>query len=244
RLGWSRAPAGTDGEWTLRWNGAAFDVAMADRARGVADSLATRPLKPLGFQGAHGDSRKGAGTGGGSQYYSCTPPAAAGAPALGGRTVAVRGESWMDKEFGSNQLGEGQVGWDWLSLQLADGRELMLYRLRDRAGRVDFAHGTLVSRAGEARYLAAGDFTVRATGSWKSRARGAECRGGWVVGVRGADLGLEVAPELGDQGTRSELVRDLVYWGGAVSVRGPDGAPAGRGYVELTGYGNSRRPAG
>ena len=243
RLGWSRAPAGTDGEWTLRWNGAAFDVAVADRARGLAYSLATRPLKPLVFEGPNGYSRKGGDTAAASQYYSFTRLATEGTLALGGRTVAVRGESWMDKEFGSSQLGEGQVGWDWFSLQLADGRELMLYLLRDRTGGIDFAHGTLVFGAGEPRYLAAGDFAVRVTRRWTSRASGAEYPAGWVVQVGSADLRLEVTPELDDQENRSELVRDLAYWEGAVSVRGPDGAPAGRGYVELTGYGATRRPA-
>ena len=42
----------------------------------------------------------------------------------------VEGESWMDKEFSSSQLGERQVGWDWFSLRLDDGRELMLYLMR------------------------------------------------------------------------------------------------------------------
>jgi predicted secreted hydrolase len=149
----------------------------------------------------------------------------------------------MDKEFGSSQLGEGQVGWDWFSLQLGDGRELMLYLLRDRAGRTDFGHGTLVSRDGAPRYLAADDFAVRATGRWTSRASGADYPAGWIVEVPGADLRLEVTPELDDQENRSELVRDLAYWEGAVVVRGPGGAPAGRGYVELTGYGTTRRPA-
>jgi predicted secreted hydrolase len=243
RLAWSRAPAGTDGEWTLRWNGQAFDVTMADRARGIAYTLATRPLKPLVFQGPNGYSRKGAASTAASQYYSFTRLGTEGTLTLDGRTVAVRGESWMDKEFGSSQLGENQVGWDWFSLQLTDGRELMLYLLRDRAGRTDFGHGTLVSRAGEPRYLGAGEFAVRATRRWTSRASGAEYPAGWIVEVAGAGLRLEVAPELDDQENRSELVRDLAYWEGAVTLRGPDGAPAGRGYVELTGYGTTRRPA-
>ena len=61
RLAWSRAPAGTDGRWTLDWNGEAFDLGMADSSRGIALRLATRPLKPLVFQGPNGYSRKGAG---------------------------------------------------------------------------------------------------------------------------------------------------------------------------------------
>jgi predicted secreted hydrolase len=242
RLAWSRGPAGTETPWTLDWNGEAFDVAMADRVRGLAFRLATHPAKPLVFQGPGGFSRKAQAAGAASQYYSFTRLRTTGTLALDDRTWTVGGESWMDKEFGSTQLGEAQVGWDWFSLQLGDGRELMLYLLRDRSGAVDFASGTLVSAAGRARHLAPAEFSVRATARWKSAASGAEYPAGWVVELPGEGVRLEVVPELADQENRSRLVRDLVYWEGAVAIRTADGAPAGRGYVELTGYGRSRRP--
>jgi predicted secreted hydrolase len=245
RLAWSRAPAGTDGRWTLDWNGEAFDLAMADNARGIALRLATRPLKPLVFQGPNGYSRKGGGGAtAASHYYSFTRLATHGTAEVGGRAHAVRGESWMDKEFGSSQLGEGQVGWDWFSLQLADGRELMLYLMRDRTGRVDFARGTVVAADGRARYLEAGEFSARATARWRSAASGADYPARWTVEVPSEGWRLEVVPELADQENRSELVRGLHYWEGAVAVRGPGGAPAGRGYVELVGYGSKARGYG
>ena len=242
-IAWSRAPAGTDGRWTLSWNGRGFDFAMVDRARGVAFELNTEPAKPLVFQGPNGYSRKGAGATAASQYYGFTRLRTAGALALDGATWSVRGESWMDKEFGSNQLGENQVGWDWFSLQLADGRELMLYLLRNKAGAVDFARGTLVAAEGMARYLEPRDWVVRSTETWTSRATGARYPSRWVVELPADGLRLEVVPELADQENRSRLVADLHYWEGAVRVLGGDGAAVGRGYVELTGYGTKRRPA-
>ena len=39
----------------------------------------------------------------------------------------VQGTSWFDHEFGSNQLTSNQVGWDWFSLHLSDGHDLMIY---------------------------------------------------------------------------------------------------------------------
>jgi predicted secreted hydrolase len=244
RLAWSRGPAGTDDAWTVDWNGQAFDVAMRDRARGLAFRLATQPRKPLVLQGPGGWSRKGGEPGAASHYYSFTRLATTGTLALGERTWTVSGESWMDKEFGSSQLGSRQVGWDWFSLQLADGREVMLYLLRDAEGRVDFASGTLVPVAGAPRYLVARDFVVRPTRRWRSPDSGADYPAGWIVELPAEGIRLEVAPELADQENRSRLVRDLFYWEGAVALRGPDGAPAGRGYVELTGYGKARRPDG
>ncbi|MFQ5893180.1 MAG: lipocalin-like domain-containing protein, partial [Nitrospinota bacterium] len=167
-IAWSRAPAGTDGTWTLRWNREAFDFAMRDDAQGMAFALSTRPAKPLVFQGPGGFSRKGQGTGAASHYYSFTRLSTEGALLLDGTTFTVRGESWMDKEFSSTQLADHQAGWDWFSLQLEDGREIMLYVLRDKAGGVDFAQGTIVSKKGEARYLARQDWSVRATRTWTS----------------------------------------------------------------------------
>jgi predicted secreted hydrolase len=53
--------------------------------------------------------------------------------------------------------------------------------------------------------------------------------------VPGAGLALEIVPRLADQ----ELIVGTRYWEGAVRVEGTaDGrAIAGRGYVELVGYG-------
>ncbi len=242
-IAWSRAPAGTEGRWTLRWNGEAFDFAMADREVGMEFSLSTRPVKPLVFQGPNGYSKKGTGPTSASQYYSFTRLLTEGTVSVEGETVAVRGESWMDKEFGSNQLGEHQAGWDWFSLQLADGREVMLYLMRDSSGKVDFARGTLVSRTGEARYLAAADFSMRVTETWTSRETGATYPARWILDLPEVGLRMEVAPELADQENQSRAVSTLFYWEGAVRVLTGEGKRMGKGYVELVGYGTESKPA-
>ena len=109
-LAWCRGPAGTPELWTLRWNGVAFDLSMADRNRGIAFDLTTRPEKPMIFQGPEGYSQKGAAPSEASLYYSFTRLRTSGTVTQNGATVAVRGQSWMDKEFGSNQLAPEQVG--------------------------------------------------------------------------------------------------------------------------------------
>ena len=63
--------------------------------------------------------------------------------------LAVEGSAWMDHEFFTDQLGLGQSGWDWLGLQLDDGSELMVYRLRRSDGTADpFSAGTFVAEDG------------------------------------------------------------------------------------------------
>ena len=73
----------------------------------------------------------------------------------------VTGESWMDHEFGTSFLEPEQRGWDWLSIQLSDDRELMLYQLRRADGTRDpRSSGTLVDAERQATHLADDDFTL------------------------------------------------------------------------------------
>ena len=241
-IAWSRAPAGTDGTWSLRWNGSGFDFSMMDVRQGIAFSLSTRPAKPLVFQGPDGYSRKGEGPSSASQYYSFTRLETTGEIRLADERLAVTGQSWMDKEFGSQQLESHQAGWDWFSLQLDDGREAMLYVLRDTTGAVDFSRGTLVPTSGEARYLAPDEFSVRSTATWESPRTDAVYPAGWEVALPGEGLRMLVLPVMADQENRSDLMKSMFYWEGAVEITGLDGKPIGRGYVELVGYGTGSRP--
>jgi predicted secreted hydrolase len=241
-IAWARAPAGTEGRWTLDLADGAFQLAVEDRAHGLAYRLAARPEKPLVFQGPGGFSRKSSRDGFASLYYSFTRLATEGTVTVGGRTLRVRGRSWMDREIGSSQLAPSQVGWDWFGLQLADGRDLMLYVLRRADGSADFARGTLVAADGGARWLSAGDFTVRATGSWRSPETRATYPAGWRVEVPSAGLVIQVEPWMADQENRAPRAGGLFYWEGAVRVRDAAGKPWGEGYVELTGYGEKNRP--
>jgi predicted secreted hydrolase len=160
-----------------------------------------------------------------------------------GERFRVAGESWMDKEFGSNQLGPEQVGWDWFSLRLDDGRDLMVYQLRNGAGEVDYARATVVGTAGAAQYLESDAFALEVTDHWTSPGTGTRYPAGWRLRVPGSALELTVVPEMARQENVSRLIPNLFYWEGSVRVLGPGGQVLGRGYVELTGYGKGARPA-
>jgi len=243
RIAWARGPAGTDGPWSLRWNGEAFDVAVRDDAQGIAFELATRPAKPLVLQAQEGYSRKSdAGEGAASLYYSFTRLDTQGTLELGGTTYVVRGQSWMDHEFSTGSLAERQVGWDWFGLQLDDGREVMLYVLRGADGGTDFARGTMVDRDGEARYLAAESFRVEAHETWTSPETGSTYPARWTVEIPSTGIVLDVRPDVANQEDVGRLAGRLRYWEGAVTLRDGQGRPVGSGYVELTGYGEENRP--
>jgi predicted secreted hydrolase len=241
-IAWARAPAGTEGRWTLDLAGDTWSFAVEDRARGLAYDLTARPERPLVFQGPEGLSKKAPQEGFASLYYSFTRLATEGTVTLGGERWRVRGSSWMDREIGSSQLAPEQVGWDWFALRLADGRDLMLYLLRRPDGSTSFAKGTLVGADGTVRWLAAEDFTARATATWKSRETRAVYPSAWTVEVPSAGIALQLAPELADQENRTRLGGGVFYWEGAVRLRDAAGRRAGEGYVELTGYGEKSRP--
>jgi len=240
-LAWSLGPPGTDGRWQLLFDDGVFTFRMEDDAQRTAFVLQARPARPLIFQGPGGYSKKGAGGEAASLYYSFTRLTTRGTLTTGGEARRVEGESWMDREFSSNQLEPNQAGWDWFSLQLSDGRDLMLYLLRDRRGRVDFARGTLVASGGKVRYLTAADWTLAVEDSWKSARTGAVYPARWRLQLSDADIDVLLEPLLPDQENVSGR-SGVHYWEGAVKITDRTGAAAGRGYVELTGYGEGSRP--
>jgi predicted secreted hydrolase len=143
----SRGGPGLAGAETARyhvWNDdwtAGLDTAgrHAIEARGSAIGVALTldPGKPPVVNGVGGISQKGAQAGNASHYYSLTRMPTRGTLTIDGATVPVTGTSWMDHEFGTSFLEAGQQGWDWLSMQLDDCRELMLYQLRSADGSRD-----------------------------------------------------------------------------------------------------------
>lgn len=240
-LAWARAPPGTDGRWTLALEGGAFRLDARDDARGVALDLVARPLKPVALQGPNGLSVKSAG-GHASLYASITRLATAGTLTVGGRTHRVRGESWLDQEIGSSQLAPDQVGWDWWSLRLDGGRDLMLYVLRGADGEPSWRNATLVEPDGRVRLLGPGEWSVRSTGTWTSPATGVVYPSGWEIAVPGEDIRLTATPSVPGSENVSGLVPGLSYWEGPVRLTGPRGVTLGGGYVELTGYAGGRLP--
>ncbi len=205
----------------------------------IAFDLELAPVKPPAIHGAGGVSRKSAGVGNASHYYSFTRMTARGRLTVDRHTLDATGEAWMDHEFGTSELGPGQVGWDWFSLQLDDGRELMLYRLRLKDGRTEpQSSGTLVGRDGRTRALAVDAFQLDPLSTWRSARTGGVYPARWRVRVPSLGLDVELVPVVDDQELVTATTGGIAYWEGAVTVRGTgSGRPVkGRGYVELTGY--------
>jgi predicted secreted hydrolase len=213
-------------------------VDLDGKEAGVALTLAAaRPPVP---QGVEGYSRKGAAPGNASAYYSITRLTTNGTLRVGDQQYQVSGSSWFDREWGTSFLAPGVVGWDWFSLQLEDGRDLMFYRLRDDAGNsTPFSAGTLVLVDGadegmRSERLDGSDVVLEPLQWWTSPDTGVRYPVVWKLELPAHDLALEVSASLPSQ----ELDLAARYWEGAVEVSGKEGdrVVSGRGYLELAGY--------
>ena len=156
-----------------------------------------------------------------------------------GEMVAVTGASWMDHEFGTTFLEASQVGWDWFSLQLDDGSDLMLFQLRRTSGEPDpHSSGTWVDAAGVATGLRAGEFTLVPGRRWSSPSSEAVYPLEWRIELPGREARLDISAVVDAQELDMGASTGLIYWEGAVTVSGQvdDRAVSGRGYLEMTGY--------
>jgi predicted secreted hydrolase len=218
------------GGWNLDIGDSGFTIAASDDAFGL--DLKLRPQKPPVLHGQGGVIDFGAV--GWSYYYSQTRLAVEGRVTLAGVERDVTGLAWFDHQWG-DFLVTGQGGWDWFSLQLEDGRELMATALRDADGDVSTTYGTLVGESGNTEHLDAAALQILVLDRWRSPHSGADYPARWRLIVPAAGLDLDLVPTIPDQELDTRASTGTIYWEGSVDAR-QAGQPAGRGFVELTGY--------
>ncbi len=208
-----------------------------DREHAIGLALELDATKPLVLHGREGVSQKGTEPGNASAYMSWTRLRSIGTITFEGQALAVEGESWFDHEWGTSQLGRGVTGWDWFGLRLSDGRELMLYRLRDEhGGATTSSSATLVERDGSARFIASTDFELAVLEHWGDAPSGARYPSRWKLRLPTLDLELEITPQVANCEIDGRGSTGITYWEGPVTVTG---SVRGSGYAELTGYAGS-----
>lgn len=223
------------GDWEMR--AAAGEYELRAALEGYAIDL---QLRARGEPVAHNDGRGyiDVGLASGSYYYSRTDIDVTGTLTVEGQALEVAGKAWMDRQWGNFILVDGG-GWDWFSLSLDNGTDLMLFRLRgveEIGDPPDF--GTLARPDGEAVHLPEGSFTIEPLEHWTSERSGATYPIAWRVTIPGEELELEVRAALPDQELDTTASTGTIYWEGEVEITGTSrGVPiTGLGYVELTGY--------
>jgi predicted secreted hydrolase len=202
--------------------------------------LALTAQTPLVIFGTNGVSRKADDPQAASHYLTFPRLAAAGVVAIDETNLAVTGEAWMDHEFSSSQLGAGQVGWDWLSLQLFDHRELMAYRMRRQDGSTDpFSTVAWIDAQGKVRQTGPNDFKWTVFSRWRSPHTGTDypalMRLSAVNPVTGKTEDFTIQPVAADQELAGQA-GGVGYWEGDCRVLDDNKKEIGRAYMELTGY--------
>jgi len=228
-----------NGNWELRWNSDDQLQLIATDGQ-FSLELTLVPQKPPVIQGENGVSRKSASVGQASHYISFTRLKTTGTITRNEKNVQVNGTSWMDHEFFTRQLGDDQVGWDWLGVQLDDNSELMLYQFRRKDGSVDsFSSGTFVDGQGRSVHLPSADFHLFPSGgTWTSSVTSARYPIAWTMEVPKLGLKLQASTRLKSQELAGNRRLAPNYWEGAITVQGTrNGATVrGVGYLEMTGY--------
>jgi predicted secreted hydrolase len=205
---------------------------------GYALDLVVNPTKPASL---HGDTPGilSMGPGGVSYYVSHTRMEVSGSlrgPCRLPRAcpaTAVQGQAWFDHQWGDFRI-DRFGGWDWFALQFDDGADLMLYLIRGEDGALTSAEGSYVTADGRTLPLTEDAFELEPTGAaWTSPETGATYPAGWRIRVPAHGVDVLLVPLVSDQEMDTRATTRIVYWEGAVDVRGER---PGVGFVELTNY--------
>ena len=249
-LGLSGAAPDRHAVWLGKWradalpddpHGVRLRVASAGK---FSLDLTLRAQKPPVLHGQAGLDAKGPRPGQASWYYSLPRLKTGGVLSLDGARMVVRGDTWMDHEFGTSQLSPGVVGWDWLALRLDDGHDLMLYRLRlGSGGAAPQSAGSWIAPDGKRVPLSLaadrpGGGVMRPGRLWRSPGSGGAYPLEWTISLPTLALELRVTPAFDAQEQLAGPGTPFAYWEGVVRAEGTRaGRPlGGEGYLELTGY--------
>jgi predicted secreted hydrolase len=218
-------------DWRLQYDAQRDSWQLQLPTEGFDLSLNLVPASPIILQGDQGLSRKSSEPGNASYYYSLPRLQASGRLRLRGESLAVQGLAWLDREWSTSALGPGQTGWDWLSLHLQDGRNLMYYQLRRADGSSDpHSSGSVSDADGLRRRLDRSQVRLIPLAWWSAGDRRYPIE--WRLQLQDEPHAWRIRALLADQ----EMRLGVRYWEGAVEVTDVvSGTPLGHGYLEMAG---------
>ncbi len=219
---WSLSRATDSGPWRLEIETDAFSL-----------DLELNALRPPVLQGDRGLSRKSAEPGNASYYYSIPRLETQGELSVEGRRYRVQGLSWLDREWSTSALGPDQAGWDWFSMHLDNGTDIMFYHLRRRDGRPDpHNRGSAQLSDGTHVDLLPEEVELRPLKWWESK-DGRRYPIAWEFYAQRLPRRIRVQALIPDQ----QMDLSVRYWEGAVELLDSgDSSHLGYGYLEMTGY--------
>lgn len=191
----------------------------------------------------HGEDGVVRGPDGADMFYYFVPRCdVSGQVKIGGLSVpVVGGQGWYDHEFGGHRS-EGvpeldHVAWNWLAMQLPDGRELSAYTMVDLGEKDSKPLGQrliLVDADGSQGF---DDVELVPLEEWRSTRTFNTYPVRWALKSRSAGLDAEVIAAFPDQELVT-LISKPAFWEGRATMSGTlAGKPVtGLGYVERSGH--------
>ncbi len=220
-------------DWSLRTSGEGYVAQIA--AKEFAMQLQLSPTERPMLQGERGVSRKGAHVESASHYYSMPGLKVSGTLSVRGKSMRVHGLAWLDHEWSSTYMESGAQGWDWTGINFDDGSALMAFRMRSSRGVLWASASTREAHSTTVHTFQPQQVRWRALRRWRSPRTGNEYPIEWEIVVQ--DRRIVLRPLMDDQENDSRASTGTVYWEGAVRAFDESNRSIGRGYLELTGYG-------
>lgn len=243
RAGFGLAQASEDGlavhidDWSLQRQGSTIVSKIGAREFRFELSFEVEQA-PL-LHGRNGFSQKTQEPNAASYYYSLPQLQTSGIVWVEGERYTVRGRSWLDHEWFDSVIDERTQGWNWTGLNFADGSALMAFQMRREDGEEYWAAATWRDASGAVRTFGASEVEWREVRSWRSPRTG--IRYPIEARVRVGNRTLHLEPLLDDQENDARGSTGTIYWEGAMRALDEQGREIGRGYLELTGYGERIR---
>lgn len=206
-------------------------------------NLDFKPSQALLLQGLEGYSQKGPQATQFSRYYSEPQMGVQGHIRLHGQRFALDADTehraWLDHEWSDELMAPDAQGWDWMGLNFLDGSALMAFRMRDRGGKALWDASTWRDANGKQTVTTPGQVQLIPGRRWRSPKSRAEYPVEWKLVLPGREFVVKAVIE--DQELDSRASTGAIYWEGLSEVFDLRGRLLGRGYVELTGYGQALR---
>jgi predicted secreted hydrolase len=197
------------------------------------DFAATQPAL---IHGREGYSQKGPQPLSASYYYTLPQLRTTGTLTIGSKPYQVKGVAWLDHEWSSEILDAQARGWDWVGINLDDGGALMAFQMRNADGQEHWAAATRRERSDTPPSVFEPDaIEWLPQRRWRSPRTGIEYPVEWRVRV--GEHTITLRPLMDDQENDARASTGTIYWEGAVIALDETGRSIGRGYLELTGYG-------
>lgn len=218
------------GNWTLRiLPGETGGFSLRAEAGGNAVDLRLGSLKPAVMP-------EGLSGGGNLRAYLQSRLEVSGTLEAEGRPRAVTGSAWLVHTWGRLLPPGGQVALDRYQIQLDDGRELLILRLRRRDGSAEpVDRGILIGADGRTGTLQSRDVQLEPAGWWTSPSSRVRYPVRWTLRLSSLDTELSLSPLVENQ----EVAGTLRAWSGAVRVAGTGAGNrpvSGVGFVDVSGY--------